>query len=92
MAEVVGMEDVQEERHAPRVYIEIPAGQTGMIADLKVGETVKVTIYGEVKGLSQREDYEEKSKTRGNLDVEMRKISVEADKSSQFSQLLDEDD
>ncbi len=75
--------------YTPTVYLDVKA-----LSDLKgltVGEEVTVVIKGKVKGLSQREDYDDKSKVKGSLDITPTDIKIESG-TDVWEELSKEDD
>lgn len=85
------LEDVSNERSAPCVYLSIPAGQVKMLEGLKVGAPVIAQIRGTVKAVGQHEDYEQKDKAAGTLELEISKLKVEKDSANEFAELAAED-
>jgi hypothetical protein len=75
--------------YTPSVYLDVKA-----LSDLKgleVGEVVTVIIKGKVKGLSQREDYGDSSKVKGELQLYPDDIQIEAG-TDVWDELSKEDD
>ncbi len=78
----------EDEKHYPTTYFSVVP--SSVMKGLSVGDEVIVTLKGRIKSISQREDYEDKEKVCGNLDVEYHDFSVKSGKKSEWDEMVDD--
>ena len=75
--------------YSPSVHLDFK--DVSELEGLSVGDTVRVVIKGKVKGVEQREDWDDPKKTRASLSIKDFEATIVTD-SNQFEELLDEED
>lgn len=75
--------------YSPSVHLDFK--DVGELKDLTIGDTVRVVIKGKVKSVEQREDWDDPKKVLASLSIKDFEATIVTD-SSQFDDLLDEDD
>lgn len=80
--------DSEEEGKYPCTYFyDLPLAS---MKGLSVGDEIVVILKGTVKALTQREDYDDKEKVNGNLDMYYSDITIKSGKKSEWEDMVEE--
>lgn len=75
--------------YSPTISVDFEEAEK--IADLQVGDTVRVMIRGTVRSLDQREDYDNPKKILSSISIKDFDAEIISDE-NQFDSLLDDND